>query len=71
MEDLDYDKLKADLIYLYSHAMNAYPVAIVDIIRVEEASEDELVRIARMRKFDLSKYKRDIINNKDIKKKEE
>ena len=59
MEDIDFEKLKADLIYLYEHAMKAYPIAITDLLKVESADEKERLRIAKLRNFDLTKYKKE------------
>lgn len=57
MEDLDYEALRSDLIDYFGSATPMYPVAYMDVIRVENASEYELVKIALENHFDLSKYK--------------
>lgn len=53
---IDYEKLRKDLIDYFGTAMSFNPMAIMDLSRVESASDDELVEIARKCNFDLNKY---------------
>ena len=53
---IDYEKLRKDLIDYFGTAMSFNPTAIMDLSRVESASDDELVEIAKRNNFDLNKY---------------
>lgn len=53
---IDYEKLRKDLIDYFGSAMAFNPIAMADLVRVESASDDELVEIARKCNFDLNKY---------------
>ena len=54
---IDINKLKRDLIDYYTSAMFiASPIAIMDLSKVERASDKEIVEIAIDNKFDLRKY---------------
>lgn len=53
---IDYEKLRKDLIDYFGTAMSFSPMAIMDLSRVESASDDELVEIAKRKNFDLNKY---------------
>ena len=53
---IDYEKLRKDLIDYFGTAMSFSPMAIMDLSRVESASDDELVEIAKRNNFDLNKY---------------
>lgn len=57
---IDYDKLRNDLIDYFGTAMTFNLMAMSDLIRVERASNDELVEIALKNNFDLNKYKNKI-----------
>ncbi len=55
--DIDYEKLRKDLIDYFGSAMfSGFPMAVVDLSDVERASNDELIKIAKKNGFDLSKY---------------
>ena len=54
--NIDYERLREDLKDYFGSATVIMPVAIMDVIRVENASEDELVQIAMENGFDLSNY---------------
>ena len=54
--NIDYDRLRDDLKDYFGSAIGIMPVFIMDVIRVENASEDELLQIARENGFDISKY---------------
>lgn len=53
---IDYEKLRKDLIDYFGTAMSFSPMAIMDLSRVESASDDELVEIAKRKNFDSNKY---------------
>ena len=54
---IDVDALRRDLIDYYGSAMfSGMPAAMMDLTKVENASPEELVSIARTNGFDLSKY---------------
>ncbi len=53
---IDIEKLRDDLIDYFGTAMGMFPMAIMDVSKVERASESELISIARKNGFDLSKY---------------
>lgn len=54
--NIDYEKLREDLMDYFGSAMGLFPVAVMDVIRIENASNDELVQIARENGFDLNNY---------------
>ncbi len=55
--NIDYEKLRSDLLDYYGVAMNEfYPMAIMEVSKVEKASEQELIKIARKEHFNLDKY---------------
>ncbi len=55
--NIDTERLKSDLEDYFGTAMfTASPVAMADLIRVQKASEEELLEIARKEKIDISKY---------------
>ena len=61
--DIDYEKLRKDLIDYFGSAMfSGFPMAVVDLSNVEIASHDELIQIAKKNGFDLTKYQ---INTND------
>ena len=46
MNEIDYDKLREDLIDYYGTASyNGFPMAIIELTNVENASNDELINI--------------------------
>ena len=53
---IDYEKLRRDLIDYFGTAMSFNPMAVIELSRVERASNDELVEIAIKNNFDLDKY---------------
>ena len=57
MENLDFEKLRRDLINYFGSATSFNPVAFMDVIKVENASEEELIEIALKNGFDLEDYK--------------
>lgn len=56
---IDYEKLRKDLIDYYGTAVILNPMAMVDLLRVQNASDEELVDIAKRNGFDLTKYFKD------------
>lgn len=54
--NIDYKKLREDLIDYFGSAMALFPVAIIDVTRVESASNLELLELAKQNGFDLSNY---------------
>ena len=57
IENIDIDKLRQDLIDYFTSAMFlASPVALIDLTRVENAGEEELVQIAINEGFNLNNY---------------
>ena len=58
MNNIDFDRLRRDLIDYFESALfiGGFCMAIVDISKVQNASNDELIRIALDNKFDLKKY---------------
>ncbi len=59
---IDIDALRNDLIDYFGSAMTINKVAMMDLIQVENASDNELVNIALRNGFDLYNY--EIKNNK-------
>ena len=56
-DNLDYDRLRGDLMDYYGTAMcGGFPMAVIDLGKVERASEAELIRIAEKEKYNLNKY---------------
>lgn len=63
--EIDIEKLRSDLMDYFGTAMGFFPVATMDLIKVQNASDEELINIALKNNFDLNKY----IINGYIKKK--
>ena len=55
---IDFNKLKKAVMDYYGTAIPYYPQAILDLGRIESASEEEVVNIAVNSGFDLDDYKR-------------
>lgn len=54
---LDTEKLRKDLKEDYEAAMfNGFPMAMMDMSRLERASEQELIQIAQENRVNLNKY---------------
>lgn len=59
-EEIDVERLRKDLLNYYGTAMyNASPLAIIELSKIERASEDELIQIAINNNINLNEY----INN--------
>lgn len=57
-QEINIQKLREDLLDYYGTAMfNASPLAIIQLTKVETASDDELIEMALNNKFDLNEYK--------------
>lgn len=57
VNNIDIKKLKSDLIdYFTSVMFMVSKVAIIDLTEVENANDEELIKIALENKFDLKKY---------------
>ena len=57
MSDYDYEKLRNDLLdYFGTATFNVSYMAMGELIKVEQASEDELIQLAIANNFDLDKY---------------
>ena len=55
--NIDYEKLRKDLIDYFTSAMFTISnIALIDLERVEQASNEELEQIALQNKFVLKKY---------------
>lgn len=55
--DIDVDALRRDLEDYYGSAMcSGFPMAVVELSQVENASPQELVELSRRAGFDLSDY---------------
>ena len=57
INNLDIERLRKDLIEHFTSAMFIVsPIALVDLTEVENANEEQIVKIALNNKFDLKKY---------------
>ncbi len=54
--NIDIEKLREDLIDYFGTASFYNKMAMIDLIKVEKASDDELIHIAIKNGFDLAKY---------------
>ncbi len=60
MSNIDYEALREDLINYFGTAMvTGIPMATADLIEVEQASNEELIKIAKRNGIDLQKYTND------------
>jgi len=53
---IDIEKLRKDLIDYFGSAMFTMPMAIIDLTKVENCTNDELIEIAQKNNFDLEDY---------------
>ena len=54
---LDFEQLRQDLIDYFGTGMyNASPLAIIELSKVQNATPEELIKIAKQNNFDLSQY---------------
>lgn len=62
MNEIDYEKLRNDLIDYYGTASyNGFPMAIIELSNVENASYEELINIAIKNNFNLNNYTKEEI----------
>lgn len=55
-DNIDFEELRRDLMDYFGTATPMFPVAMMDLIDVEHASEDKLIQIALDNNFDLDNY---------------
>ena len=55
--EIDYDRLREDLINYVGPATTIFPVATMDLIEIESASNENLIQIAIRYGFDIEDYK--------------
>ena len=60
-QDIDYEKLRRDLIDYYGTASQIFPMSIMEISKVERATPNQLIELANKNGFNISDYE---INNK-------
>lgn len=54
---MNYEKLRQDLLDYFGAAMfGPFPIAIMDVCEVENATDEELLEIANRNKFDVNEY---------------
>ena len=56
--NINFDKLREDLINYFGAAMGMFPISLMDVSKVEQATEQELIKIAKQNGFYLKKYER-------------
>lgn len=57
MQEIDFERLREDLVDYFSTAMfNGFPAAVIDVTQVEIASNEQLIQIAQSNGFDLNNY---------------
>lgn len=55
--NIDIERLRKDLLDYFGSAMfSGFPMAMMDVMKIQNASADTLIRIASENGFDLSKY---------------
>lgn len=54
--NIDIDALRQDLITYFGTAMQIYPLAMIDLTKVEHASDNEIVTIALNNGFNIYDY---------------
>lgn len=55
--NIDYERLRADLIDYYGSAMSYNPMAVIELSKVQSASNNKLIEYALKNNFDLEDYK--------------
>lgn len=54
---MNYEKLRRDLIDYYGSAMySGFPMAVIEVIDIERASNKDLIKYAQLAGFNLRKY---------------
>ena len=57
MQEIDFERLRVDLVDYFGSAMfNGFPAAVIDGTQVEIASNEQLIQIAQSNGFDLNYY---------------
>ena len=56
--EIDYEKLRSDLIDYYGSAMTCNPMAVIELYNVQTASNEKLVQIAIKNGFNLYDYEK-------------
>jgi len=56
MNNIDYNSLRNDLIEYFGTALRIYPIAIIEISKIELASNSDLLEIAINNGFNISDY---------------
>ena len=59
---IDIESLRKDLIDYFGSAMSFNPLAMSDLIKVENSSPEELIKIAQDNNFDLEDYEVKTLN---------
>lgn len=54
---INIEALRRDLVDYFGTAMMGNPIALMELVKVEQASPEELVKIAEDNNFDLEDYK--------------
>lgn len=66
---IDIDRLRKDLIDYFGTAKEIYPIAMIDLVNKETASDEEIVRIAIKNNFNLYNYEVKEKTRNDFKRK--
>lgn len=53
---LDYERLRGDLINYYGTAMQYFPIAVMEVSKVKNASEEGVLDMAEKAGFDINDY---------------
>ena len=56
INNIDYEDLRKDLLDYFGTATTIYPLAIIELSKVENASNEELINLAINNGFDISNY---------------
>ena len=57
MQEIDFERLREDLVDYFGSAMFAgFPAAVIDVTQVETASNEQLIQIAQQNGFNLNNY---------------
>lgn len=59
-ENIDYERLRKDLINYFGTATQFNHIALINLMEVERATEQQLIRIAAKNNFNLLNYKQKI-----------
>jgi hypothetical protein len=59
IDNIDVDKIRQELINYYTSAIfTISPIAVTDLTLVENASDEEIIKIAIKNNFDLDRYRK-------------